>query len=393
MFNKDFLKTLTVLYAEDDDAIRNSLSNILNKVFKKVILCEDGQAGVDNYLKYSKEFDFDVIISDINMPNLNGLGMVKKIREVNPDIPVIMTTAHGESNYLMEAIKLNVSGYTLKPINTKELLVSVQKYCEIKRNQKLIVQKEAELSEYMNVIDNIATILKVDNKDIITHSNPFFQEISEYSNDELKNSNILDFIHQDSLNTTYKDMISSINSNKTWKGKLKLTCKDGEVFHLRTTAIPQGNNDTGKVTGYIFIGFLADEEEQEKAQTMHQVRLNMMEQKKKVLTLTKEVKELRKTQGSPQTLEFLKNERILKSTLKEERNKSMNLVKQVEYYESELAKQQEKINAIAKSEREKREEISKKIKDLSKENAILKENLITANNKITAMKPKPKYVE
>ena len=53
---------------------------------------------------------------------------------------------------------------------------------------------------------------------------------------------------------------------------------------------------------------MADDEEQEKAQTMHQVRLNMMEQKQKVLALSKEVKELRKTQGSPQTLEFLKNE-------------------------------------------------------------------------------------
>jgi len=201
MFNKEFLKTLTVMYVEDDESIRTSLGNILKKVFKEVITCVDGQEGVSNYLMYTNDMDieFDAIISDINMPNMNGLEMIKEIRKHNVDIPVVMTTAHGESNYLMEAIKVNVSGYTLKPIDTKELLVTVQKFCQIKRNMKLIQEKEAELSEYMDLMDGIATIVKVDQQDMIISTNSYFNEVAQYEENELVDSNAIITIHDNNL--------------------------------------------------------------------------------------------------------------------------------------------------------------------------------------------------
>ena len=91
MFNKEFLKTLTVMYVEDDESIRTSLGNILKKVFKEVITCVDGKEGVSNYLLYTNDMDieFDVIISDINMPNMDGLEMVEEIRKHNEDIQLL----------------------------------------------------------------------------------------------------------------------------------------------------------------------------------------------------------------------------------------------------------------------------------------------------------------
>jgi len=393
MFNKEFLKTLTVLYAEDDVSIRTSLSNILKKVFKEVIICEDGQEGVDNYKNYSETIEFDAIISDINMPNKNGLEMVREIRELNSDIPVIMTTAHGEANYLMEAIKVNVSGYSLKPIDTKELLQTVQKFCEVKKNQRLIIQKEAELSEYMDLINTLSTITKVDMTDSITESNEFFQEVSEFTDEELLQKPITEILHKDCLSTSYQEMKATVKNGNTWKGKLKLVNKDGEIFYLRTTSIPQKDAHSSAIIGYISIGFLADEEEQERAQTMQQVRHNMLTEKQKVLQLTKKVKELQKNVGAPASSDCLKNEKLLRINLKEEKIKALGLVKQVKYYEEQLHVLEAKLNGIISVETSKRQIVVDKVKDLQKENAHFREKLITAQNQVKALQPRPKYVE
>ncbi|MBI3873656.1 MAG: response regulator, partial [Arcobacter sp.] len=297
MFNTDFLKTLTILYVEDDDAIRNSLGNILKKIFKDVITCVDGKDGISNYDLYTQKMDvvFDAIISDINMPNLNGLEMVKEIRERDSEIPVVMTTAHGESNYLMEAIKLGVSGYTLKPIDTKELILTVQRFCEIKRNQKIIIQKEAELSEYMTFINTIATIVKVDRKDLIHEANPLFCGITETMDADLINTNMIQLIHPDAISSSYKEMKECMKKGETWRGKLKFISKNKEIFFLRSTSIPTINHDTNEITGYISIGFLADDEEQEKQETMSKAKQNIMEERYKILELNKKVKTLRTT--------------------------------------------------------------------------------------------------
>jgi response regulator RpfG family c-di-GMP phosphodiesterase len=55
MFDKEFLKTLTIMYVEDDDGIRNSLSGILTKIFKEVIICEYGAIGLERFTQFTME--------------------------------------------------------------------------------------------------------------------------------------------------------------------------------------------------------------------------------------------------------------------------------------------------------------------------------------------------
>jgi len=394
MFNKDFLKTLTIMYVEDDDNIRNSLGNILKKVFKEVITCIDGKDGLSNYKLYTQDMDmqFDAIISDINMPNMNGLEMIKEIRKFDSEIPAILTTAHGEANYLMEAIKIGVSGYTLKPIDTKELLMTIQKFCEIKRNQRLIEQKEKELSEYMDLINGIATIIKVDQKDIIIHANEFFYTLADYEDEEdLINSNILLMIHPDSIPKEYKEMKNAIKNGETWSGKLKYTTSKKENFFLRSTNIPRKDPDTGKIIGYTSIGFLADDEEQEKKETMSKARRNILKQKQKVLHLNKEVKKLKHTKHISANNDT--NSSFVKEVLGTERKKALDLQKQIQYYESEIKVLKDKLVNIADIELAKRHGALKQINELKKENALLRDSLITAETKLNALQPKPKYVE
>jgi YesN/AraC family two-component response regulator len=116
------LKDSVILYVEDEISVQNQTKMILDDFVKKGYTASDGEEG----LKIALEEDIDVIITDIMMPHLNGIEMLKKLKfEYEKDIPSIITTAFTETEYLMEAIKLKVDGFITKPINIKDLINTV----------------------------------------------------------------------------------------------------------------------------------------------------------------------------------------------------------------------------------------------------------------------------
>lgn len=114
---KKICSQLNVLYVEDDEKLIAIVSTYLKKIFKEVVTAGDGQLGLNAFKKGS----FDLVITDIEMPNMNGLKMIEAIKEDAPEIEVIIVTAFSDSAYLMGAIKLDVSGYMLKPINFSDM--------------------------------------------------------------------------------------------------------------------------------------------------------------------------------------------------------------------------------------------------------------------------------
>ena len=104
--DKNLLKRLTLLYVEDDDVIRNELSQLLANFFSNVLVAKDGKEGLRSYLE--NQDHIDIILTDVNMPELNGIDMIKKIRGIDKKIPIIFATAHSDTEFLAEAIKLRV---------------------------------------------------------------------------------------------------------------------------------------------------------------------------------------------------------------------------------------------------------------------------------------------
>lgn len=114
------LKNVTILYAEDEAALREVTGSILRGFTKHQYFAEDGKQGLELFIKHQDEID--IIITDVNMPNMNGLEMAKAIKEINPNIPIIVATAFSNTEYLLEAINLGVDKYVLKPVDMKKLL-------------------------------------------------------------------------------------------------------------------------------------------------------------------------------------------------------------------------------------------------------------------------------
>ena len=118
--NISILKNITILYAEDEKDLREVTHQILKGFTKKQYVAQNGQEGLELFKKYEKEID--LIITDVNMPILNGLDMVKEIKKINLNIPIIVATAFSNKEYLLEAIYIGVDKYVLKPIDIAKLL-------------------------------------------------------------------------------------------------------------------------------------------------------------------------------------------------------------------------------------------------------------------------------
>ena len=117
------LQCLTVLYAEDEVGIRENIADSLSYYVKEVYQACNGQEGLELY----EEKHPDIILSDIHMPILNGIEFVKKVRETNRDIPIVMITAHTDKKYLLEAVELHMEKYIIKPLDLDELFTTLEK--------------------------------------------------------------------------------------------------------------------------------------------------------------------------------------------------------------------------------------------------------------------------
>ncbi|MEA3383986.1 MAG: response regulator [Campylobacterota bacterium] len=130
-------ETLTALYVEDEEQISNIVKSILGNLFKELLFATNGQDGLDIYQNNKEKIN--VVITDINMPKMNGLTMIENIRQINQSVPIIITTAHNDKDFLHKAIELGVNKFVTKPMDMKVLISSIQKSVEL-----VILKQELE---------------------------------------------------------------------------------------------------------------------------------------------------------------------------------------------------------------------------------------------------------
>jgi len=241
---------LNVLYVEDDAITREALLEFLTEVTKKVYTAEDGKKA----LKIYEKENIDVLITDIKMPEMNGFELIKKIREKDRDIPVIVTTAYDEVDYLVECIELGVNHFLLKPIETDKLYEILKKIVENLSMQKNLVQLAYLLAEYKNAIDVSTILIKVDTKGNITYVNKEFENISQYKLEELEGLPFLELLYPASYNIEEITDYFTLSMKDVWKGELKLKEKDGSPFYVKLTIVPITGEEK-QIIEYVLIAY------------------------------------------------------------------------------------------------------------------------------------------
>ena len=118
-----YTKSLKVLFIEDDFESRIQTQKMLENFFDTVVTAVDGEDGFEKF----KKTQFDIIFCDINMPKLNGIDLISKIREMNRTIFIVMISAYDDRPYLLKSIEIGVDGYLIKPVEKDQFLSVVQK--------------------------------------------------------------------------------------------------------------------------------------------------------------------------------------------------------------------------------------------------------------------------
>lgn len=109
---KELASPLSVLYVEDNEDLRNAFTDYIKMFFTQVTVCKNGLEGLKAYQEYPR----DIVITDINMPEIDGLSMAKEIKKLKEDQHIIIVSAYKNLDNYIEAIKIGVDGYILKPV-------------------------------------------------------------------------------------------------------------------------------------------------------------------------------------------------------------------------------------------------------------------------------------
>ena len=226
---------LKLLYVEDADDVREATILFFEEFFTDIETASNGEEGLKKYRKINP----DIIITDINMPVMSGIDMIKKIREKDKEIPIVVISAYSDVEYFIDCIRYGVDGYILKPIYLEQFTEVLDKVLE-----KIFLKRQLEetiftLRQYQKAIDELYIVSKTDPKGILTYVNNKFSEISKYSKEELigKPHNIVR--HPDLPKSFFENLWKTIKEEKKiWKGIIKNRAKDGSTYYVDTVIAP-----------------------------------------------------------------------------------------------------------------------------------------------------------
>lgn len=279
--DKTLLKKINLLYVEDDETIRTELASLLSNFCGEVQVASDGQEGLSIYEKNKKKIN--LIVSDITMPKMNGIEMVKKIREFDQDIDVIFATAYSDKEFLIDSIKLKVYNYVVKPIDIRALLDSISELAHKLHSREIIENKNIELAQYKEAIDDTLLVLKTDTKMKITHVNPMFEKVTSYEEKELIGKEFKFLKHDDISKNVYDDIYAQMLDKKSWNGKLKQVSKEGSILIVDTFLIPSFDED-GNINGSIII----QRDITQETLKQRQIQISLMKEKSEIFIKSKE---------------------------------------------------------------------------------------------------------
>jgi PAS domain S-box-containing protein len=256
-----------ILVVDDEKNIRKLLSFILEKD-KHMVFTAANFAEAVHILKQS---NFDVIISDILMPGLSGLDLLRKIQILAPETPVIMMTGYPTLESATEAVREKAVDYITKPLTAREIQTAVARALHIKeindekkrlelenreyrqQLEKLIVEQTGELKKLASAVTQSPVSIVITNaQGDIEYINPKFTQVTGYTAREVlgKNPRVLKSGYSPS--GFYKDLWKKIANGETWQGEFHNKKKDG-TFFWESAVISPLKNENGSVTHFLAV--------------------------------------------------------------------------------------------------------------------------------------------
>ena len=392
LLRKDF----RILIIEDEEFARLQLGKFFKRIFNNVTLCENGLEGLQKFQEaYYKDKKIDLIISDINMPKLDGLDMLEKIRDIDNDVPTIFLTARNEPEKIIKAINLHVNDYILKPLDLVILNDKITKVTKDIYYQKIYDKQKRELESYVEILEKEALVRKVNLEGKVTFVNDGYCELFAYEKEDLIEEHFHKTIHNDMSSSFLTELWESVLAGNIWNGKYKCLSNDNMVYFLNSKIIPIYDLDKTTIIELMFIEFSITDEELKNREKHKNFITQVLEYKKVISILRNE-----NTQLNNELKEGTLDLPFLKDELEVEKNKSLNKERQINHYELQMhnidEKYQIRLNTKAKeiemhiktiqTKKQKNEVLFNKNKNLEDEMVVIKDEmfkLIEINEKKT----------
>ena len=192
----NFTKDLKVLYVEDDLELQAQTKEFYEVLFDTVIVASDGKEALEKY----KLNSFDIVISDVKMPRMNGIELSSKIKEMNPNQSIIIVSAYNDTEYLLKFIEMNIRQFIQKPIDVDNMLEvlyhasksivnekMVEEYREsLEHSNKELHDKNKRLESLVRILDAKILQISKENKDSISDTDLVSAKIVQSDLNELK---------------------------------------------------------------------------------------------------------------------------------------------------------------------------------------------------------------
>lgn len=238
MSNYTFPLHLNLLVAEDEISSSLYLKTILNKyVSGKIIMAKDGKAAWD-YFQNNRD-EIDVVLSDITMPNLDGLELAKLIRKQDKKIPIVFTTALDNNYILKQSIELGIYQYIIKPIqsqNIEQILLDIydRKIKELQFNHQYEYNKI--LSRALE--ESISMIAILDNNNTVQFINRSFRDFLKTTPDKFVGKKLIEFAFDSHNPDEFQRFIDAIENHQNYSGEILFITSLGEPFWGSITHTP-----------------------------------------------------------------------------------------------------------------------------------------------------------
>ncbi len=180
---KVLTSSLSVLYVEDEALLRENMENSLKKLFKHVNAVRNG---VEAWQAY-RENSYDLVISDITMPQMDGIALTQHIKQTHPMQPIIIISGNNESDCLVTLINLGVDRFLNKPVNKEQLIDTLYSVCSSINNAKLALEykkclesSNAKLEKQLRILNTQVRKENIRSSNTKKEQAPFEAEQSYY---------------------------------------------------------------------------------------------------------------------------------------------------------------------------------------------------------------------
>jgi diguanylate cyclase (GGDEF)-like protein/PAS domain S-box-containing protein len=137
------IRDIALLYVEDEPDARNMLSHMIEMRYPglRIHVADNGVAGTELF----REFRPDLVLTDLNMPVVNGIQMAREIKAIDPEAIIVAVTAYSDTSYLLSAIEIGIHNYVLKPVNYGDLFGVIDTILEKIMLQRLVEEQDAKI--------------------------------------------------------------------------------------------------------------------------------------------------------------------------------------------------------------------------------------------------------